>query len=50
MGYLVRLVNWEPNSNFRQIAEGSNVVLHPVVSAVADPEVLKKLVVKGNGE
>ncbi|MCP4937512.1 MAG: toxin-activating lysine-acyltransferase RzcC, partial [bacterium] len=35
-------------ANFRQIAEGGNVALHPVVSAVVDPEVLKKLMVKGD--
>ncbi|MCP4181719.1 MAG: hypothetical protein GY761_00125 [Hyphomicrobiales bacterium] len=36
-------------ANFRQVAEGGNVVLHPVVGAVADPEVLEKLVVKKDG-
>ncbi|MCP4099356.1 MAG: toxin-activating lysine-acyltransferase RzcC, partial [Planctomycetaceae bacterium] len=36
-------------ANFRQVAEGGNVALHPVVSAVVDPEVLKKLMVKGDG-
>ncbi|MCP4072390.1 MAG: toxin-activating lysine-acyltransferase [Hyphomicrobiales bacterium] len=37
-------------ANFRQVADknadGGNVALHPVVSAVVDPEVLKKLMVK----
>ncbi len=36
-------------ANFRQVAKGGNVALHPVVSAVVDPEVLAKLVVKGEG-
>ncbi|MCP4074423.1 MAG: hypothetical protein GY742_22280 [Hyphomicrobiales bacterium] len=36
-------------ANFRQVVKGGNVALHPVVSAVVDPEVLAKLVVKGDG-
>lgn len=32
-------------ANFRQIAKDGQVALHPVVSSVVDPEILKKLVV-----
>ncbi|MCP5100736.1 MAG: hypothetical protein GY943_34740, partial [Chloroflexi bacterium] len=40
-------------ANFKQVAaknaDGGNVALHPVVSAVVDPEVLAKLAVKNEG-
>jgi hemolysin-activating ACP:hemolysin acyltransferase len=37
-------------ANFRQIADKGKVALHPVVSAVVDPEVLKKLVIQGDDD
>ncbi len=37
-------------ANFKQIADKGKVALHPVVSAVVDPEILKKMVVQGNND
>ena len=37
-------------ANFSQIANKGHVALHPIVSSVVDPEVLKKLSVRKDGD